>query len=77
MKADLIDGYGIRLRRVQAADLEQVRMWRNAEHVRANMEFQTEISQEAQESWFSKLDLERNFYWVASQAEVDFGVLHV
>lgn len=72
-----IQAYGIVLRRITEGDLEQVRLWRNAPHVRLNMEFQEEISPESQRKWFHNLDPHRDFYFIATDKGVDFGVLHI
>lgn len=72
-----IHAYGIVLRRITEGDLEQVRIWRNAPHVRANMEFQAEITPEAHLNWFQNLDPAWDFYFIASEKGVDFAVLHV
>ena len=48
--------YGVVLETLKAEHLEMVRLWRNQEFVRSNMQFQGVLSRADQESWFSKLD---------------------
>lgn len=67
-------GYGVLLRPLEAADLEMVRQWRNAAHVRENFEYQGEISEADQERWFREMDKARNFYWVILRGDGGGGV---
>lgn len=71
-----IHRYGILLRPVTAADLEQVRLWRNAAHVRSKMEFQTEISPDMHAAWWSALDPATNHYYIVEHRGQGIGVIH-
>ena len=62
-----IEKYGIRLRQVQESDIEQVRKWRNAPHVREAMEFRDKITPEMQAIWWQGLDPTCNFYYLIEQ----------
>ncbi len=75
-KMKVLERYGIRLRPMGVNDLEQVREWRNAPHVRSEMAFQEVISPEMQTNWWGKLDLDRNFYWIIESEGQDVGVVH-
>ena len=74
MKA--LRGYGVLLRPLEATDLEMVRQWRNAAHVRENFELQGEITPENQQKWFREMDKSRNYYWVIVRGNEDVGVIH-
>jgi RimJ/RimL family protein N-acetyltransferase len=75
-KATPIDRYGVRLQPLTVADLETVRQWRNAEHVRSKMEYQAIISPEMQAQWWAELDLERNHYCMILFKAQPIGVIH-
>jgi RimJ/RimL family protein N-acetyltransferase len=69
--------FGIQLRSLREPDLEMVRNWRNAPHVRNNMEFQEEITPEMHQKWFAGLSKNRDLYLIAEQDSEPFAVLHV
>jgi RimJ/RimL family protein N-acetyltransferase len=69
--------YGIRLRRMEETDLARVLRWRNAPHVRAEFEYQDEISPEQHAQWFDSLHPARDFYFIFSSAGKEAGVVHV
>jgi diamine N-acetyltransferase len=72
----VIERYSIRLRPMGVNDLEQVRVWRNAPHVRSEMAFQEIITPEMQTNWWANLDLTSNFYWIIEVEGQDVGVVH-
>jgi RimJ/RimL family protein N-acetyltransferase len=74
--AQSIDRYGIHLRPMGAADVEQVRRWRNADHVRSKMEFQTLITPEMQAIWWQGLDPWTQHYFIIVHSGRDIGVIH-
>jgi hypothetical protein len=69
--------YGIDLEQLEAKHLEMVRQWRNHEAVRLRMQYRKEISPEAQSDWFKKLDTHNDWYFVAVQNELPFGLFHI
>jgi RimJ/RimL family protein N-acetyltransferase len=69
--------YGIGLDSLNNDHLEMVRLWRNQEFVRCNMQFKELISREQQEAWFENLDKERNLYWVIRTHEYPIGLIHI
>lgn len=69
--------YGIELERLEAKHLEMVRQWRNHETVRLRMEYRKKISSEAHTEWFKKLDIYNDWYFVADQNELPFGLFHI
>lgn len=71
-----IERYGILLRPMVAGDLERVRRWRNAPHVRREMAFRAIISPEMQANWWEKLDVRHHFYWIIVSDGEEVGVVH-
>jgi hypothetical protein len=69
--------YGIDLERLEAKHLEMVRQWRNLDSVRLRMQCQQEISPEMQTEWFKKLSIQNDWYFVAVQQELPFGLFHI
>ncbi len=59
-----------------AADVEQVRRWRNADHVRSKMEFQTLITPEMQAIWWQGLNPLTQHYYIIEQSGRGVGVIH-
>jgi len=69
--------YGVVIESLTESDLEQVRRWRNAEHVRTHMQHQQIITAEQQQSWFAALDKNINFYFVISANSKRGGVVNL
>ena len=69
--------YGIQLEMLQSDHLEMVRLWRNQDYVRNNMQFQDLLSREDQENWFANLDKDRNLYWVIRTHGYPIGLIHI
>lgn len=69
--------YGIVLESLSEDHLEMVRLWRNQEFVRCNMEFKELVSREQQEQWFSELDKEKNLYWVIRTHDYPVGLIQI
>ena len=69
--------YGIGFDSLNTDHLEMVRLWRNQEFVRCNMEFKELISREQQEAWFEGLDKETNLYWVIRTHGYPIGLIHI
>ena len=58
------------------ADLERVRRWRNAPHVRREMDFREHITPLMQAAWWRGLDPFKNFYWMIEVDGNAVGVVH-
>lgn len=69
--------YGIVLEMLRQDHLEMVRLWRNQDHVRKNMQFQKELSRDDQQHWFDNLDSERNLYWIIRSSDYPIGLIHI
>lgn len=74
---DLIETKNIKLKRLGKDNIEQVRLWRNSESVKKWMEFQEEISQEAQLKWFNNLDQRIQFYYIIEYKGKDIGLVNI
>jgi UDP-4-amino-4,6-dideoxy-N-acetyl-beta-L-altrosamine N-acetyltransferase len=72
-----IAAYGIILRPLTEADLEQVRHWRNAEHVRQHMQYREYITEAMQLSWFRALDKHCNYYFTIQKDAEKIGVVNL
>lgn len=55
-----LKGYQVLLKPVTEQHLEQLRLWRNSEHVKQYMLTQDKITQEQQLAWFSHISRSRN-----------------
>lgn len=69
--------YGVLLESLKSEHLEMVRLWRNQEFVRCNMEFQDVLSRDDQKQWFSKLDPSNNLYWIIQYNDYPIGLIHI
>jgi UDP-4-amino-4,6-dideoxy-N-acetyl-beta-L-altrosamine N-acetyltransferase len=73
----LIRKYGIVLERLREEDLELVRNWRNSDHVKLNMHFQGNITDENQEKWFQTLDKSKNIYFIIITDGKKIGLINI
>jgi UDP-4-amino-4,6-dideoxy-N-acetyl-beta-L-altrosamine N-acetyltransferase len=69
--------FGITFKPLSEDNLEMVRIWRNSDDVRLFMQYQEIITTDQQQTWFQKLDKSTNFYYVAYQNEIPFGVYNI
>ncbi|MDQ3047168.1 MAG: GNAT family N-acetyltransferase, partial [Bacteroidota bacterium] len=72
----IISGYDIDLKRLKHEDIEMLRGWRNAEHIRNSMEYREHISPEMQEKWFRSIDNASNNYFIISYKGEKIGVIN-
>ena len=72
-----IEKYGLVLRKIEETDLEIIRQWRNADHIRLNMAHQDMISRSQQKVWFEKLKEGKDFYFIFSKQEHAIGLVNV
>lgn len=71
----VLDGYGVRLRRLTEDDIEMVRCWRNDPKIRQYMNYREEITPEMQKKWFAGIDNENNYYFVIEWRGKDVGLI--
>ncbi len=72
-----ITKYGIVLKSLAEDDLEMVKDWRNADHVRLNMKYQELITSEMQQTWFKQLNKKLNHYFIISKDYVPIGIVNL
>lgn len=69
--------FGVTLRLMTEADIERVRLWRNQDFVRLNMEYQSEITEQEQWHWFHSLDKRSNYYFIIVCKEKEVGLVNL
>jgi len=72
----IIQGYGVKLIRLNREYLELLRTMRNSESVRQYMEYREEITPEMQEAWFQKIDSEKDAYFIIFHNEKPVGMIN-
>jgi len=72
----IIQKYNVRLRRLEASDLELVREMRNSPAIRTRMFYQEEISPEQQLKWFDRIDNAQFYYFVIEVKGKRVGLLN-
>lgn len=72
----IIQGYGVKLIRLNRDYLELLRVKRNSEKIRQFMEYREEISPEMQEEWFRKIDTEKDAYFIIFENETPVGMIN-
>ncbi|MDP4280659.1 MAG: hypothetical protein Q8867_00775, partial [Bacteroidota bacterium] len=66
--------YGITIHLLKESDIELVRQWRNAPHIKANMEFRENITPEMQKKWFDSINNIHNFYFIIEYKNEKIGL---
>ena len=69
--------YGVTLCRLEQADLELVRFWRNSDAIAKVMIYRETITPEMQAAWFASIDNANNFYSLIIYDGVPIGMSHV
>jgi RimJ/RimL family protein N-acetyltransferase len=77
MSLDVIENYGVRLKRLTEDKIELVRQWRNDPRVSQYMEYREIITPEMQKKWFSKIDNELNYYFIVEVDGVEIGLINI
>lgn len=67
----------ISLSRLAAEDIEMVRNWRNAPHVRSTMNYKGEITSEMQLTWFNSINNNDHCYFVVNINDTPVGLINV
>ena len=76
MDAYILLIYSPTIPRLKPEDLELLRNWRNADPIRANMEFRQIISAEQQEAWYESLRADKDFYFIFSKQGKKIGMVN-
>ena len=72
-----IQAFGVNLHRVRHADIETLRQWRNSEVVSQWLVGRQQITPEMQEVWFSRLDPDKQFYYVIEYNGGKLGLVNI
>ncbi|MGB1247770.1 MAG: GNAT family N-acetyltransferase [Chitinophagales bacterium] len=67
---------GIVLKRLDIADLELLRNWRNDAHIADHMFFQEYITPQMQKKWFISL-AENDYYFIIQHKHISIGLIHL
>lgn len=73
----IVSKFGITLETIQEADLEMMRVWRNAEHVRSVMQYQSFITKEQHAEWYRSLNKKENIYFVIKSGTDRLGIVNL
>lgn len=75
---DVLQKYGVTLRKLTHDKIELVRQWRVHPKISQYMEHQDEITPEQQEIWFRKIDTSgRDFYFIIEVDGNEIGLINV
>jgi len=69
--------YGIKLHRLTSDKLELVRNWRNDPKISQYMFFKEYITPEMQLEWFSKINNDSNYYFIAEYNKEEIGLANI
>jgi UDP-4-amino-4,6-dideoxy-N-acetyl-beta-L-altrosamine N-acetyltransferase len=72
----IISGYGIKLTRLDQSEIEMVRNWRNASHIREKMEIKELIQPEQQKEWFKTINNIDNNYFIIHANGIKVGLIY-
>lgn len=64
------------LRTIQQDDIEQIRLWRNREHVNSYLKTKKFIDAPAQLAWFRALNTSTSIYFIIEEKTVPCGVIY-
>lgn len=73
----LLNGYGVNLKRLTHDKIELVRNWRNDPKIQQTMFFQSYITPEMQEKWFSRINNENNYYFIVEYKDEEIGLINI
>ena len=73
----IIECSDLTFRELEETDIEAVRVWRNSDFVRRNMQEQSLIAPEAQTKWFQSVKNGCHWYFLVAQDEQPFGVANL
>lgn len=72
----IIEQFGVKLKRIQYADIELIRFWRNHPDIRKTMSYRKYISKSMQEEWFNSVNNKFNYYFLIEFNQKDIGVIN-
>ncbi len=69
--------YGITFRRIQRADIEKLRQWRNLDTIRQKMVYRQHNTKTMQREWFKSIENSYHFsYYIIHYNNTDIGIIH-
>ena len=66
----------ITLKRVEVADIEMIREWRNSGDVRQYMIYRDHISADMQKNWFNQINTPENLYFLIVADQTPVGLIY-
>lgn len=72
-----VAAYGIMLEPITETDLDMVRRWRNADHVKQHMQYRDHITEAMQQRWYRSLDKRCNYYFIIQKESEKAGVVNL
>jgi len=72
----VIERYGIKLIKIRAEQIDEVRKWRNSPSISDFMEYQEYITSDMQKRWFLSLNELSDFYFVIEYKGKLMGLIH-
>lgn len=72
----VLEQYGVRLVRVQEADIELVRYWRNQADIMNYMEYRQYITPLMQQAWFRSIHNPFNYYFIIEFEDKKVGLIN-
>ena len=73
----VLEGYGVKLRRLTEDKIELVRKWRNDPKIQQYMVFREYITPEMQKAWFARINNEDNFYFIIEYQGKEIGLIDI
>lgn len=74
---NIVEGYGVTLRRLTSDKIELLRHWRNHPKIQKYMEYREEITPEQQIAWFNRIDNENNYYFIIEIEGKEIGCINI
>lgn len=74
---NIVNKYGVTLRRLTEDKIELVRQWRNDPKISQFMEYREIITPEQQLTWFHRIDNENNYYFIIEVDGKEIGLTNV
>lgn len=73
----VLEGYGVKLKRLTHDKIEMLRQWRNDPKISQYMFYREYITPEMQERWFANLDNKCNYYFIIEYEGKEVGCINI
>lgn len=74
---DILQNYGITLKRLSHDKIETVRRWRNDPKISQFMEFRDEITPQMQQKWFDSINNDNNLFYIVVFRDEEIGLINI